>query len=192
MIKSESETRRVRMTKRLLKDALMELMTQKPLSSISVTDLCNIADVNRSTFYSYYSDTLQLLGEIENDLINQLPAAKPIDGHPDLNGTLVEEFTLFFTYVRKHARDFDVLLQTGRIEFSERIMRTVMDRFPQQQGKNQNKIITRWGYLYAMNGVIGILRDWIREDFPVPDCVFAKLALEMCFRANDFPERTAL
>ena len=185
MIKSETETRRIRMTKRLMKDALMELMVERPLTSISVTDLCSVADVNRSTFYSYYDDLLQLLGEIEDDLINQLPKAKPIDDCSDLNNSLIEEFTLFFTYVRQHEQDFNVLLQTGRVEFSQRLMQTVMERFPHRPGR-QNNMVTRWGYLYAMNGVIGILRDWVTQGFPMSDHDFAKLALEMSFRANDF------
>ena len=58
MIKSDSETRRTKMTKRLMKDALMELMENEPLASVSITELCALADVNRSTFYSYYTGTL--------------------------------------------------------------------------------------------------------------------------------------
>ena len=54
------------MTKRMMKDALMELLEQRPLSTVSVTDLCARADVNRSTFYSYYDNLTQLLREAEN------------------------------------------------------------------------------------------------------------------------------
>jgi len=38
------------MTKRLMKEALIDLMDQKPLEKITVTEICKIADVNRSTF----------------------------------------------------------------------------------------------------------------------------------------------
>ena len=111
MIKSDSETRRTKMTKRLMKDALMELMENEPLASVSITELCALADVNRSTFYSYYSDLLQLLKEIGDDIINQLPEAKPIDDSTDLDKQFIEDFTQFFGYVRKYARDFFILLQ---------------------------------------------------------------------------------
>ena len=43
------ENRRVRMTKRLMKDALLELMEEKDLANISVTAICETADVHRST-----------------------------------------------------------------------------------------------------------------------------------------------
>ena len=48
------ENRRVRMTKRLLQDALLELLEEKSLEKITVTQVCSKADVNRSTFYAYY------------------------------------------------------------------------------------------------------------------------------------------
>ena len=45
-----AENRRVRMTKKIIKDALLELLDKKPLDKITVTDICNTADLNRSTF----------------------------------------------------------------------------------------------------------------------------------------------
>lgn len=69
------ENRRVRMTKRLLQDALMELLEEKPLEKITVTQVCQKADVNRSTFYAYYPDVGALLAELENGVLEQIPAS---------------------------------------------------------------------------------------------------------------------
>lgn len=60
-----AENRRVRMTKRLMKDALLELLEVKPLEKITVTDVCAAADVNRSSFYAHYQDIHALLRELE-------------------------------------------------------------------------------------------------------------------------------
>ena len=43
--------RRVKKTKRQLRQALMHLMTEKPSRSISVRELAERADINRGTFY---------------------------------------------------------------------------------------------------------------------------------------------
>ena len=67
------ENRRVKMTKSMMKEALLELLEKKPLDKITVKDVCENADVNRSTFYSYYESIEQLLLEIEDDVLNQLP-----------------------------------------------------------------------------------------------------------------------
>ena len=54
------------MTKRLMKDALLELLAEKDLANISVTSVCETADVHRSTFYNYYTDPASLLRDIEH------------------------------------------------------------------------------------------------------------------------------
>ena len=52
----KKEDRRVRRTKKLLTQALTELMQQKQIKDITVTELTEKADMNRGTFYLYYRD----------------------------------------------------------------------------------------------------------------------------------------
>ena len=66
----QRENRRVRMTKRLMKDALMELLEQRELVDISVTAICEVADVNRSTFYKYYGNPVNLLRELHSSAVD--------------------------------------------------------------------------------------------------------------------------
>ena len=186
MIKSDSESRRVRMTKRMLKDALMELMEEKPLAAVSVTDLCQLADVNRSTFYSYYNDTIELLDEIKQDILAQIPA--PSHEHP-LRGNDEElfcAFTDFFEYVRTHAKDFRLMLHAGDARFSEQLVEIILKYFRNPETEIGTETMIRWGYLYAIYGSIGMMRDWIDNGFPVSSKEFARFALDMSFRANDF------
>ena len=63
------EDRRVTMTKRLLKDALIELLRQQSIYRISIRELCQRADVNRTTFYKYYGSQFDLLADMEDDII---------------------------------------------------------------------------------------------------------------------------
>ena len=68
------EDRRITMTKRLLKEALTELLKQSDIYHISVRELCQQADVNRTTFYKYYGSPFELLGDMEKDLLDFLAA----------------------------------------------------------------------------------------------------------------------
>ncbi len=61
--------RRTKLTKMLLKNSLIELMNDKAVNHITIKELCEKADLNRSTFYLHYTDQYQLLSEIENDLL---------------------------------------------------------------------------------------------------------------------------
>lgn len=60
--------RRVKMTKRLLKQSLIELMHEKSLHDISIKDICAGADVNRSTFYRHYNTQFELYDDILEDI----------------------------------------------------------------------------------------------------------------------------
>ena len=63
------EDRRVRRTRRLLKESLLELMREKNFSQITARDVTDNADMNRSTFYLHYPDTTALLQSAEADLL---------------------------------------------------------------------------------------------------------------------------
>lgn len=52
----EKENRRTKITKLLLTDSFLHLLEQKPLPRITVKDICDYADLNRSTYYRYFTD----------------------------------------------------------------------------------------------------------------------------------------
>ncbi len=59
--KSNGGDHRVRVTKMLIRKAFMNLLREKPIQSISITELCSAAGINRGTFYSHYSNINDLL-----------------------------------------------------------------------------------------------------------------------------------
>ena len=64
--------RRTKYTKSVIRQALFDLLKEKPLNKITVTDICKMADINRSTFYSYYEDVYALLTQIHNELFENI------------------------------------------------------------------------------------------------------------------------
>ena len=72
------QDRRIRHTIKALQDALLSLMHEKPLEKISVKEICERADVNRSTFYVYFGSPQELRGFILDDMYAEI-AAKPMD-----------------------------------------------------------------------------------------------------------------
>ena len=53
--------RRVRFTRSALREALIDLILEKPLVSITGKDICARADINRSTFYLHFKDVTDIL-----------------------------------------------------------------------------------------------------------------------------------
>lgn len=64
--------RRVIYTKRAIRDSFVSLIQQKPIEKISVTEICKLADINRGTFYSHYSDPYALRKSLEQELVDAI------------------------------------------------------------------------------------------------------------------------
>ena len=121
------ETRRVRMTKRLIKDAYIELLAQDPDKRLSITDICKSADINRSTFYMHYEDVNCLIKEIEDELISQIPNVTGIDSITD-DKEFLNMLENTFEYVRSNKTVFNSLLaRLDNDSFKKRLIATVLD-----------------------------------------------------------------
>ena len=71
-MKPKLEDRRVRRTKKLLKESFIELMSEKQIKDITVKDLTEHADLNRGTFYLHYLDIYDLLNQLEDEVIENV------------------------------------------------------------------------------------------------------------------------
>lgn len=66
--KEKKMDRRVRKTRAQLRAGLARLMQQKNIKEITVKELVDEIDINRSTFYLHYTDIYQMLQSIEGEL----------------------------------------------------------------------------------------------------------------------------
>lgn len=101
---------RTRLSKILLKNALMDLLGEKgSVTKISVRELCERADLNRSTFYAHYSEPKELLEEVENELLDATQDhLKKIGAENDLGA---HRYLLsFLMYIKENDKPFRTLL----------------------------------------------------------------------------------
>ena len=96
--------RRIIKTKKAIYEALVELMQKKKLNSITVTELAAHADINRKTFYTYYSTVNDVLDEGINELITSLK---------DLLCAMSEDYNMFspqtlFAFLNTIMSDADI------------------------------------------------------------------------------------
>lgn len=68
---NKKDNQRMRLTKLLFKNGLISLLQKKPIYQISVTELCNAAELNRSTFYKYYENVRDILIELEKETLQK-------------------------------------------------------------------------------------------------------------------------
>ena len=68
----ERENQRIAITKRMLKESILEILKKKDLDAINITELCREAGINRATFYRHYEIPRDVLMEIQRDLYHEL------------------------------------------------------------------------------------------------------------------------
>ena len=55
---------RVMVSKRMLKEGMLKCLESKPLSKITVSDLCRESGINRTTFYNHYDSPTMVINDI--------------------------------------------------------------------------------------------------------------------------------
>lgn len=89
---------RIVKTKKAIINAFLALRAKRPLEKITVRELCEMAMVNKSTFYSHYGDIYELSDSLENEVV--MSVIDSMD-HPEYIVENSGEFTreLLFGYL---------------------------------------------------------------------------------------------
>lgn len=100
------ENRRSKMTKRLIKESLTELLETENLNSISVRMICERADLNRSTFYLHYETLDDLLSEFTEELMSYV-------WKNDTAFIREQDYRDKLDHIYSHRTEYLALLKTG-------------------------------------------------------------------------------
>lgn len=100
---------RVRYSRRVLKEAFLTLLGKKPVNKITVKEVCELAELNRATFYAHYSDCFALMESIEEDLIEAFESSLKRIGSFDVRA-LIEAI---YAMVEQHGEACRVLIFGG-------------------------------------------------------------------------------
>ncbi|MCQ4636984.1 TetR family transcriptional regulator C-terminal domain-containing protein [Anaerovorax odorimutans] len=165
--------RRIKRTKALLQKSLLELMKSKPVKNITIKELVDFADINRSTFYLHYTSVYDILDELEQNLLDQL--YQVFDDYPQ-NYDEEDSFSFISAMLQivfDNQETCNILLNpkynTGFIDKVQILLdQKVAERLQHILGSDF-KIS---GYLssFYIAGCMGMLRVWqFDENRPSPD-----------------------
>ena len=175
------ENQRVRLTKRLLREALISLLQTKSIDRVSVKELCEKAGLNRSTFYLHYPDPYALLKEIEDEVIRQTQTHLAFV-NADLS---TKQFiAAFLQFIRGNDALFRTLLcQPSREAFQRRFVTESL--LSVQQGIVFDTEEPRRKYVYAflLNGSLSIIRAWVEAGYDLTDQQMADVIFHLSDKA---------
>lgn len=100
----KTEDRRVKRTKRVLRECLFSMLEEKNITEISVKELTEAADVNRSTFYFYYKDINDMIRQIQEEIFTVFHE-KVVS--PQASFITVEDFTEYILRFLLFCKDYE-------------------------------------------------------------------------------------
>ena len=172
--------RRTQMTRMLLRTALTELMGEKPFAQITIKDICERADLNRTTFYLHYTDQNDLLLDVENEVyrktLKYLENVRPTDDAPGMIRT-------FLDYIKEQEDLFRILLlDAGAEDFRGRFIQNTLGSLKVNIPVSCAQEEVPYVLCFLMQGSIHMITEWIKRDFDIGSGQLAELIYRNCNR----------
>lgn len=159
---------RIIKTNKALFEALIVLMEQKEFEKIKISDICDVALINRSTFYAHYEDKYDLLLAIINNLKYNLEneLKKNEEGNISKN-YFMKMLEILINHVDKKRETYNSILKNDKNGILMDILIDVSNRDLNNRFKNNNlitsdiplDIITK----FYLGGIINVGIDWIKN-----------------------------
>ncbi len=168
-MENEKNNRKVKYTKMVLRQSILELMKDKNINKISVKDICEKADINRGTFYAHYSSPYDLLEKIEDELIIIISETLA-DYRGGEEKTEKSTFNVIYRIIDCITENIDIckvlLSENGDAEFLKKILYIAKERCISEWEKTLNcedKSLLENLFSFVSNGSIGIIQRWIKD-----------------------------
>ena len=152
--------------------ALISLLKKKPFEYITVSEICETASVNRSTFYLHYETISDLLDETTRYLLDDFRSYFPTDtidlvccDRNELVFVCDKYLTPYLTYIKNHKEVFGTAITHNKIlkfedvhkRLFDNIFNPILDRFHYPSNTRQ------YVMLYYLNGINAIVLEWLKN-----------------------------
>jgi len=160
---------RIVKTKNNIHQALLNLLKNKSLSQIKVTELCKEASINRGTFYFHYEEIGDIFKELFEEIMLDL---KDSYNEPYRHITVLDVEKLdpktvgLFHHVKKYEQFYRIVLSR---EVSTTYYYMLFDEIRSNFMSDKNTLVrgavNEYFYSYTANAFIGLIIEWYRRDF---------------------------
>ena len=165
LIIGENMDRRVKYTKKVIRDTFIRLLSEKDLKRITVSEICKEADVNRATFYRYYLDVYDLINKIQADFVNELKEAANTEGKYSVSSFTKELLTVFL----ENKDLVKVLFNTNNnVYYLQDILELAYERCKEKWEQDLPNVLKEdidYASIYIFNGALGVVNFWVKNDF---------------------------
>ncbi|APM39652.1 TetR/AcrR family transcriptional regulator [Clostridium kluyveri] len=172
--------RRIRKTKQSLFHALTKLMSKKKINNITVKELTDLADVNRSTFYHYYRDIFDMVDKIRTEFIDDF--SKTYDKFSKEATTyddLLSFFIYIFEFVQINAGIFKIFLCDDMdYTFIEKL-KDAIKHYEIPLDDTSSELEAHYCMPFIISGCIGVIQQWLNNDMNASPKDMASIIVKM-------------
>lgn len=121
--------KRIEKTKKALRASFLQLRAQKSVQDIKISELCQAAEVNKTTFYAHYQNIYELSDDVEKQFLHQVITDIPHDQDYTFENTA--SYTIEITRAfERHRKDLAILFRDSDVShlgaYLERVMKAVI------------------------------------------------------------------
>lgn len=160
--------RRVIKTKHAIFKAFVELLNEKDVNQITITDIAKKANINRKTFYNYYSDAYEVMEEIENLTVEAFINNMGTVEFTNMADFLTEIFIQFTETVNKDLEFFNLLFKTNNRSFLIVKIVEALKEYVQKRIEESNELdIPRFEVVsnFYLSGVLSVYMNWFMNNY---------------------------
>ncbi len=154
---------RTRKTKRAIRNAFAQLLSEKDMDEITVRDIAELAEINRKTFYRYYSGIYQVIDEIEDDIVQSFES---VLGDIDFRYELKNPYLIFERLTAVINTDIDFYGYLLSVQKNASLVTKVTDMVKEHTKKavlEQIEIDEDFADVileYSITGMIAVYQQW--------------------------------
>ncbi len=163
--------RRIKRTKTMMRDALVDLMSEMPFGEITAKDITSRADLNRATFYLHYNNVFELLDELEDEIatsFSQMVEKISIKQGEEWEYPIVGHICSFIVDNQKLCR---CLLLNPRSDHFARKLTEIMKRkglqVKEELGVRFDPVQEGYIHQFIASGAMGMMKQWLLEGMPI-------------------------
>ena len=179
-MKPETLDRRVRRTRKLLRECLIALLKTKKVQDITVRELTERADLNRGTFYLHYKDVFDLLEKTEEDLQEDFNRVLSRHQPVDLTRQPSAIFQDIYTLVYENSDLIEILLgENGDLKFVTHLKNLIREKCLKEWieiSRSGNPASFDAFSSFIVSGCVGLAEYWIKNGLKETPEQMARLA----------------
>lgn len=157
------EDLRVVKTKSSIRNALFELMSEKELAKITISEICVRAKINRKTFYSHYRAPSDVIEELENEVLDEFSAILRRGGESILDvGAAIRDISATIEQRREFFKQFmrlnPDLFNNGKIKAM--LCRVIIVSLKNAGALTDNETALKAAANFSISGVLALYSAW--------------------------------